>query len=82
MSFQAGFEQVLTLYNPTVYETADIIDTYVYRAGLISARYSMAAAVGLFQSAMGFVLIVLPRTGWPVGMPDIAFSERGNSYGC
>ena len=55
---QAGFEQVLTLYNPTVYETGDIIDTYVYRAGLISARYSMGAAVGLFQSAMGFVLIV------------------------
>jgi len=56
---QAGFEQVLTLYNPAVYETGDIIDTYVYRAGLISARYSMGAAVGLFQSAMGFFLIVL-----------------------
>ena len=56
---QAGFEQVLNLYNPTVYETAHIIDTYVYRAGLISARYSMGAAVGLFQSAMGFVLIVV-----------------------
>jgi putative aldouronate transport system permease protein len=56
---QAGFEQVLTLYNPAVYETGDILDTYVYRAGLISARYSMGAAVGLFQSAMGFVLIVI-----------------------
>ena len=56
---QAGFEQILTLYNPAVYPTGDILDTYVYRAGLISARYSMGAAIGLFQSAMGFLLIVL-----------------------
>jgi putative aldouronate transport system permease protein len=56
---QAGFEQILTLYNPAVYTTGDILDTYVYRAGLISARYSMGAAVGLFQSAMGFILIVI-----------------------
>lgn len=56
---QAGFEQILTLYNPAVYRTGDILDTYVYRAGLISARYSMGAAVGLFQSAMGFILIVI-----------------------
>jgi putative aldouronate transport system permease protein len=56
---QAGFEQILTLYNPAVYDTGDILDTYVYRAGLISARYSMGAAVGLFQSAMGFILIVI-----------------------
>lgn len=56
---QAGFEQILTLYNPAVYQTGDILDTYVYRAGLISARYSLAAAVGLFQSAIGFILIVI-----------------------
>jgi putative aldouronate transport system permease protein len=56
---QAGFEQILTLYNPVVYRTGDILDTYVYRAGLISARYSLAAAVGLFQSAIGFILIVI-----------------------
>jgi ABC-type polysaccharide transport system permease subunit len=56
---QAGFEQILTLYNPVVYRTGDILDTYVYRAGLISARYSLAAAVGLFQSAIGFVLIAI-----------------------
>jgi len=56
---QAGFEQILTLYNPVVYRTGDILDTYVYRAGLISARYSLAAAVGLFQSAIGFFLIVI-----------------------
>ena len=56
---QAGFEQILTLYNPAVYATGDILDTYVYRAGLISARYSLAGAVGLFQSVMGFILIVV-----------------------
>jgi putative aldouronate transport system permease protein len=55
----AGFEQILTLYNPAVYATGDILDTYVYRAGLISARYSMGAAIGLFQAAMGFLLIVI-----------------------
>ena len=56
---QAGFEQILTLYNPSVYRTGDIIDTYVYRVGLISAQYSLAGAVGLFKSFIGFILIVL-----------------------
>jgi putative aldouronate transport system permease protein len=56
---QAGFDQVFTLYNPAVYRTGDILDTYVYRAGLISAQYSLAGAIGLFKSAMGFVLIVI-----------------------
>ncbi len=56
---QAGFEQILTLYSPAVYRTGDIIDTYVYRVGLISAQYSLAGAVGLFKSFIGFGLIVL-----------------------
>ncbi|MCY4526509.1 MAG: ABC transporter permease subunit [Anaerolineaceae bacterium] len=55
---QAGFEQILTLYSPAVYSSGDIIDTYVYRAGLISAQYSLAGAVGLFKSVIGFFLIV------------------------
>ena len=55
---QAGFDQVFTLYNPAVYATGDILDTYVYRVGLISARYSLGAAIGLFKSVMGFILIV------------------------
>jgi putative aldouronate transport system permease protein len=58
-ALQAGFNQVLTLYNPAVYKTGDILDTYVYRAGLISARYSLGGAVGLFKSLMGFILIVI-----------------------
>lgn len=55
----AGFEQVLTLYNPAVYSTGDILDTWVYRQGLISAQYSLAAAVGLVKSGLSFVLIVV-----------------------
>ena len=54
----AGFEQVLNLYNPLVYETADIIDTYVYRTGLIEMQYGLATAVGLLKSVISFILIV------------------------
>lgn len=54
----AGFDQIINLYNPSVYSTGDILDTYVYRSGLISAKYSLAAAVGLFKSTIGLVLIL------------------------
>jgi putative aldouronate transport system permease protein len=53
----AGFEQILMLYSPSVYSTGDVIDTWVYRAGLVNAQYSLAAAVGLLRSLVGFVLI-------------------------
>ena len=56
---EAGFEQILTLYSPAVYRTGDIIDTNVYRVGLVSAQYSLAGAVGLFKSLISFFLIVL-----------------------
>lgn len=55
---EAGFEQVLLLYSPQVYEVGDIIDTYVYREGLLGFNYSFASAVGLFKSAIAAVLIV------------------------
>ena len=54
-----GSEKVLLLYNPTIYEHADIISTFVYRKGLEEANYSYAAAVGLFNSAVNFVIIML-----------------------
>jgi putative aldouronate transport system permease protein len=54
-----GHEAIILLYNPTIYETADVINTYVYRRGLLNADYSYAAAVGLFQSVFGFVLIII-----------------------
>ncbi|WP_409341932.1 ABC transporter permease [Paenibacillus sp. MBLB4367] len=54
----AGFDQIFNMYNPKVYNVADIIDTYVYRKGLLDMDYSYSTAVGLFKSAVGIVLIV------------------------
>jgi putative aldouronate transport system permease protein len=54
----AGFEQVFLLYSPPVYDVADIIDTYVYRKGLVEVQYSFAAAVGLFKSVIAVILVV------------------------
>ena len=54
---EAGFEQILLLYSPSVYKVADIIDTFVYREGLLALKYSFAAAVGLFKAVIAFVLL-------------------------
>ena len=56
---KGGFDQVFNLYSPLVYETGDIIDTYVYRMGLVDLQYSNGTAVGLFQSLIGFILLVI-----------------------
>ena len=53
----AGFDQVYNLYSPSVFPTGDIIDTYVYRAGLQSGKYAIGTAVGLFKSLVSSVLI-------------------------
>ena len=55
---RAGFDQIFNLYSPLVYSTGDIIDTFVYRLGILSAQFGPATAVGLFQSLVSFVLIV------------------------
>jgi ABC-type polysaccharide transport system, permease component len=55
----ANFDQVFNLYNPTVYSTGDIIDTWVYRTGLLNMQFSLATAVGLLKSAVGFVMITI-----------------------
>lgn len=55
----AGFDQVYNMYSPIVYETGDIIDTYVYRMGFVQAQYSVGAAVGLFKSLISSVLVGL-----------------------
>jgi len=55
----AGFEQILNLYNPMVYESGDIIDTYVYRAGLRELQYELGTAVGFLKSVVSFILITV-----------------------
>ena len=54
----AGFDQIFNLYNPLVYEVADIIDTYVYRVGVIEQKFGFTTAVGLFKSVVGVILIL------------------------
>lgn len=54
----AGFDQVFNLYNPLVYSTGDIIDTMVYRMGLLDMNFSLSTAVGLMKSSVAMVLIV------------------------
>ncbi|TDF98053.1 ABC transporter permease [Paenibacillus piri] len=54
----AGFDQVLNLYNPAVYGVADILDTYVYRVGINQMQYSFTTAVGLFKNVVGFIMIL------------------------
>lgn len=53
-----GYEKIILLYNGSTYETADVISTYVYRRGILSADFSYSTAVGLFQSVIGVILLV------------------------
>lgn len=52
-----GFEQVYLLYNPMVYEVADVISTYTYRLGLEQAQFSATTAIGITQSIVNFILL-------------------------
>ncbi len=54
-----GFEKVLLLYNPLIYDTADIISTYVYRKGLVEYNFSFSTAIGLFNSVINFTLLFI-----------------------
>lgn len=53
-----GFEKIILLYNPSTYETADVVSSYVYRVGLQDFNYSFSSAVGLFNSAVNFTLLI------------------------
>lgn len=55
----ANFDQIFNLYNALVYDKGDIIDTFVYRVGLIDGQFSFAAAMGMFKSVIGLILIVI-----------------------
>ncbi len=52
-----SFEKIILLYNPSTYETADVLSTYVYRTGLVNAQYDLGAAVGLFEAFVAFILV-------------------------
>lgn len=55
----AGFDQVYNLYNPLVLGVGEILDTYVYKKGIVEFNYSYGAAIGLFKSVVGLVLILI-----------------------
>ncbi|HIZ09726.1 MAG TPA: ABC transporter permease subunit [Candidatus Borkfalkia avicola] len=54
----AGFDSVYNLYNETVYDVADIIDTLVYRLGVTDGKYEQSTAVGLFKNVINFILLL------------------------
>ena len=66
-----GHEKIILLYNDYTMETADVISSYVYRRGLIKGDYSFSAAVGLFNSAINFALVILANR----------ISNKVNGYG-
>lgn len=55
----AGGDQILLLYNPMVYESSDVIDTFVYRMGLIDHQWSLSSAVGLMRSVVSTILTLI-----------------------
>ena len=54
----ANTEQILLMYNPTVYKTGDVLGTYIYRTGVSQMNYSYATAIGLFESLVGLALVL------------------------
>jgi putative aldouronate transport system permease protein len=57
--FSVGYQRILLLYNPTIYETADIIQTFVYRRGITGQEYSFSTAVDLFNSMVNLVMLLM-----------------------
>lgn len=55
---EVGYETIILLYNSSIYSTADVISTYVYRRGILNGDYSFASAVGFFQSMIGLLLVI------------------------
>ena len=59
---EVGFELIILLYQPATYQTADVINTFIYRQGLQSGQYDLAAAAGLFNAVVAFVLVMTANT--------------------
>ena len=67
-----GYEKILLLYQPLIYDVADVISTYVYRKGLIDADYSFSTAVGLFNSVVNIIfLLVANKTSKKLGQSGL-----------
>ncbi len=71
----AGFDQIFNLYSPAVYESGDIIDTFVYRMGVIDAQYGPATAVGMFKSVVSTIFISVSYS-WHISLRITAFSKE------
>jgi putative aldouronate transport system permease protein len=59
---EVGFELIILLYQPATFETADVINTFIYRQGIQGAQYDLAAAAGLFNAVVAFVLVMSANT--------------------
>ena len=58
----AGFDQIFNMYNASVMESSDILDTYVYRIGFSGQQYSVGTAIGLFKKMIRFALIIIANS--------------------
>ena len=54
-----GYEKIILLYNPGIYDTADVISTYVYRKGLLNYEWSFSTAIGVFNSVINFAIVLI-----------------------
>ena len=59
---EVSFELIILLYQPATYSTADVVNTFIFRQGLQSGQYDMAAAAGLFNAVVAFVLVIAANT--------------------
>lgn len=60
--FSVGFEKIILMYSPGIYETSDVIQTYVYRKGILEGGFSFATAIGFFNSVINFLLLLVFNT--------------------
>lgn len=59
---EVSFEMIILLYQPATYATADVVNTYIFRQGLQSGQYDIAAAAGLFNAVVAFILVITANT--------------------
>ena len=53
-----GYEKIILMYSPAIYETADVLSTYAYRAGILDRKVSLATAIGLINSVVNLLLLL------------------------